>query len=130
MKTDDERRLRAFETRCYRRLLGIRWFDKVTNEVMREKARREETVVDMVRKQKMELFGHICRMKDERLLKMVMTGMVDGSRGRGRPARRWMDDITKWSSCTAPEAVRKAGDRQAWRAIIELGTSLHGPAGT
>ena len=82
MKADDERRLRAFERRCYRRLLGIRWFDKVTNEVVRKKVGREETVVDMVRKQKMELFGHICRMKDERPLKMVIAGMVDGNRGR------------------------------------------------
>ena len=98
--------------------------------MVRKKVGREETVVDMVRKQKMELFGHICRMKDERLLKVVVTDMVDGNRGRGRPTRRWMDDIAKWGNCTAPKAVTKAGDRQAWRAIIELGTGLYGPAGT
>ena len=59
MKADDERRLRAFETRCYRRLLGIRWFDNVTNEVVRKKAGREETVVDMVRKQKWTIRAHL-----------------------------------------------------------------------
>ncbi len=84
----------------------------MTNEVVRKKVGREETVVDMVKKRKLELFGHICRMKDERLLKVVMTGMVDGSRGRGRPARRWMDDITKLSNCT----VHSTGtSEESWR---------------
>ena len=130
LKAADENRLRAFETRCYRRLLGIHWFDRVTNEAVRTRVGRAETVVDTVRKRKMELFGHICRMNGERMLKTVVTGMVDGSRGRGRPARRWIDDITKWCNCTIPEAVRKAGDRRTWRSTIELSTGLYGPSGT
>jgi len=32
-------------------------------------------------------------MKDEKLLKTVMLGMVDGDGPRGRPARKWFDDI-------------------------------------
>ena len=32
--------------------------------------------------------GHICKVKDERLLKKVMLGMVEGDQPRGRPARR------------------------------------------
>ena len=130
LKAADENRLRAFETRCYRRILGIHWFDRVTNEAVRTRVGRAETVVDTVRKRKMELFGHICRMNGERMLKTVVTGMVDGSRGRGRPARRWIDDITKWCNCTIPEAVRKAGDRRTWRSTIELSTGLYGPSGT
>jgi hypothetical protein len=130
LKAVDENRLRAFETRCYRRLLGIHWFDRVTNEAVRTRVGRAETVVDTVRRRKIELFGHICRMNDERMLKTVVTGMVDGSRGKGRPARRWIDDITKWCNCTIPEAVKRAGDRRVWRSTIKLSTGLNGPSGT
>jgi len=35
---------------------------------------------------KLNLFGHICRMDDHRLVKNVMFGMVDGTSLRGRPS--------------------------------------------
>ena len=39
---------------------------------------------------------HIGRMNDQRLVKIVMLGMVEGDRSRRRPARRWSDDIRDW----------------------------------
>jgi len=39
---------------------------------------------------KHNLFGHICRMDDQRLVKNVMFGMVDGTSLRGRPENGWM----------------------------------------
>jgi len=64
-------------------------------------------------------------MKDQRLVKTVMLGMVDGERPVGRPARRWSDDITDWCDCTLPEAVQLAKDRHRWRIV----TGLNGPQG-
>jgi len=46
---------------------------------------------------KLRLFGHICWMEDNRKLKTLMFGIVDGTNKRGRPCREWMDDIV--SSC-------------------------------
>ena len=43
-------------------------------------------IVDVVKQRKLQLF---CRMNDQRLVKIVMLGMVEGDRPRGRPARRW-----------------------------------------
>ena len=42
------------------------------------------------------LFGPICRMDDQRLVKNVMFGMVDGTSLQGRPSREWLDDIKDW----------------------------------
>jgi len=53
---------------------------------------------DLIKPMNLQLFGHICRMKDERLVKTVMLGMVQGdwARGpRGKPARRRSDDMTE-----------------------------------
>ena len=38
-------------------------------------------------------FGHICRMQDDRLIKQVVFGMMDGKNKRGIPKRRWTDDL-------------------------------------
>ena len=36
-------------------------------------------------------------MKDDRLLKMVLCAITEGKRKKGRPVRRWLDDIEEWS---------------------------------
>ena len=39
---------------------------------------------------KLNLFGHICRMDDHRLVKNVMFGMVNGTDGRPIAENGWM----------------------------------------
>ena len=45
---------------------------------------------------KLSLFGHICRMENERKMKSVILGSMDGKGKRGRPKREWLDDIREW----------------------------------
>ena len=49
-----------------------------------------------------------------------MQGMVEGKRGRGRPRRTWMNDVTKWTNLSAREVTRNAKDRQEWRKIVNI----------
>ena len=79
---------------------------------------RKETVMDIIRTRKLGLFGHIVRMNDERLLKLVTLGSVEGKRPRGRPPRRWIDDITEWCQSTIYEATRMATDRARWNEFM------------
>jgi len=53
--------------------------NKITNNSIRDKVQRNFTVVDMIKQRKLQLFGHICRMPDNRLIKTIMLGMVDGT---------------------------------------------------
>ena len=46
-------------------MLGVRWQERKTNESIRQKVHRKETVMDTIRH--LLLFGHICRMPDDRL---------------------------------------------------------------
>jgi len=45
----------------------------------------EETVLDTIRWRKRQVFGHVCRMPEDRLLKTLMLGKVEGSRQPGGP---------------------------------------------
>jgi len=64
--------------------------------------------------EKAQLFGHICRMLDDQLLKSLMFEMVEGERRPGRPVRRWIDDILMWCGKDVQEAVMMSdlGQRQ------------------
>ena len=115
----DLKRLDAFEMRCYRRIVRISWKDKVIH-----------SVTDMAKQRKLEFFGHICRMPNDRLVKTVMLGMIEGSRPRGRPVRRWIDDITDWCNCDIGMAVTLAQDRRAWSSKVQaIVNGLNGPPG-
>ena len=119
LKEADRKRLLAFEMRCYRRIMKVNWRDKVTNDSIRKSLSREHTIIETFKLRKLRLFGHICRMDDSRLLKNNQLGTVEGNRPRGRPARRWSDDIVQWLGRPLPEAVHMAADRNAWSRIVE-----------
>ena len=105
-------------------LLEVRWQDHITNNEVRSRVQRERTVMDIIRKRKLQLFGHICRMPDDRLLKTLMLGMVEGERQPGRPARRWIDDILMWCGQDIKGAVMMTDDRDNWRRFV---ASPYGP---
>ena len=54
---------------------------------------KEETVINIIKKRKLRLFSHICGMHDNRLVKHVVFGKIDGKSRRERPHREWLDDI-------------------------------------
>ena len=85
--------LMAFEMKCYKSILPIHWQQKITNSQIRHRLDVKKNVVQMIMERKIKLFGHICRMDDNRLVKNVLFGIMDGQNMRGRPSREWMDDI-------------------------------------
>src|SRR6218665_3063393 len=85
--------LLAFEMKCYRRILKIRWEQKITNEEVRRRVRCKKNIIQQIMERNLNLFGHICRMNDNRLVKEVMFGMMEGETRRGRSCREWLGDI-------------------------------------
>jgi len=58
------------------------------------------------------------RKEDDNLEKYVMTGMVERTRGRGRPRRAWSDDVKEWTNLSAEEILQLTKDRVAWRRVV------------
>ena len=97
-KEKDRNILLAFEMKCYRRILRIRWEQKITNEEVRRGVPCKKNIIQQIMERKLNLFGHIlCRMKDNRLVKEVMFGTMEGELRRGKSCREWLDDIKEWS---------------------------------
>ena len=59
----------------------------IRNEGIRKIIAREEAIIDTIKKRKLRLFGYICRMNDNRLIKHTIFEKIDGKPRRGRPCR-------------------------------------------
>ena len=51
------------------------------------------TVQERIERNLLKWFGHVERMREERLVKRVYQAYVEGKRGRGKPQKRWRDEV-------------------------------------
>jgi hypothetical protein len=94
----EEKRLRVFENRILRRILGPKR-DEVTGEW--RKLHNEElhilysspNIIRQIKSRGMRWVGHVARMGEERNVYRVLMGKPYGKRPLGRPRRRWEDGI-------------------------------------
>ena len=94
-----QRRIRAMEMRCYRKILRISYKDHVTNEEGRAKIQQaigpHEDLLITVKRRKLQWYGHASRSSG--LAKTILQGTVKGRRRQGRHKKRWEDNIKEWT---------------------------------
>ena len=84
--------------KCLRRILGIKWTDKVTNNDVLEQA-NVYSLTSIIRQQRLRWLGHVTRMDDNRIPKHILFGqLVEGTRRRGRPLLRYKDILRRETS--------------------------------
>ena len=106
----DAKRITSFEMKCYRKILRISWMEKVTNkEVLSRLDMKTTMLLQKAKALKLKYFGHIKR--HETLERHILEARIDGRRGRGRPTRRWEQDINDWMDMTTTQAGKLAEDR-------------------
>ena len=66
---------------------------------------------------KLNIFGHISRMSDDRLIKTVVFGMMDGTSRRGRSARD-ITDIQDWCGACVHDLNTLVQNRSDWQQMI------------
>lgn len=86
-----EKKLQVFHLRCLRKILGIVWQDKVTNNDVLSKA-GIPSMFTLLRQRRLRWLGHVRRMEDGRIPKDLLYGeLATGARNRGRPQLRFKD---------------------------------------
>ena len=110
-------KISSCEMRMLRYCLGISLEEHITNEEIRKLA-NVLPIQDMMRKRRLEWFGHVCRRNDDEDVKKVVDVNVGGKRKRGRPKHRWKDTISDdLKRCGLKEA--DTDDRVRWRGLVE-----------
>ena len=75
------------------------------------------TIGSLIKQRKLSWYGH---MKRSNLpVRLVFEGMIPEKRRRGRPTRRWRDDIREWTGRTVGEVNRFVYGRNEWRNYIK-----------
>ena len=79
-------------------------------------------LLNTVKARKLSYFGHIKR--HDSLEKHILEAKLEGKRRRGRPTKRWTDDIGEWLQLSAAEAGKIAQNRRDYRRVVWEATSL------
>ncbi|GFO38657.1 cytochrome p450 2b2 [Plakobranchus ocellatus] len=53
-----------------------------------------------------------------------MQGTVNGGRRRGRQKKRWDDNIREWTGLELRNTLRKAEDREEWKAVVRRSSAV------
>ena len=122
MKAEERNKLDVAEMKCLRNMCRVTRMDRLRNEVVRERVGVRENMSKRVDRKMLKWFGHIERMKSERLTKRVYMSGVEGGRRRGRPQFRWKDGVRR--ACEErgigyEVARRVCLDRDVWRGMTD-----------
>ena len=128
LKDRDEKRLDAFDMRCQRKILKVKWSQHIRNQDIRQKTGQPQ-LSNVIRKRRLQWFGHVQRMDKTRLpLKLYRWTPTHGRRKPGRPRATWKDAIrrdmdTILPGWTVEEAEVAARDRRIWKHFLRQAAS-------
>jgi len=120
----DEQYVRIFERRLLRKI-----FSTVQNEdgfwriIMNLELNdliKNAGIVIFVKSKRMALLGHVIQMEGKRIPKRVLEWKPTGRRNRGRPRKRWIEDIEEDIQIIGIRVSKKlCKERAEWNTITE-----------
>ena len=113
-------RLEVFQMRCLRTICKLSRMDRVSNEEILKMC-NTSFASDIVRYRRLRWLGHVARMDNDRLPKIMMFSTLEGAGRRGRPVKCWNDYVRKDLDNLGLSLTwwRRCQDRPSWKAVIE-----------
>jgi hypothetical protein len=96
MTKKDEQTLLVFKRKIFRRMYGpkyenLEWKSRTNQEL--EEMSKGENIVKWIKGQRIRWLGHLERMEEDRMPKKIVAQELEGTRQRGRPRKRWKEEV-------------------------------------
>ena len=122
------RKLNHYHTTCLRKLLGIKWQDKIPDTEVLTRAGLPSIFTILMQSQ-LRWAGHVARMPDHRLPKTLLFGeLLEGKHSLGCPKKRFKDTLKaslKAFNISHTTWEQTAEDRDGWRAAVHQGAKSY-----
>ena len=114
------KRIQVFINKCLRRLLKIKWTEKVTNEEVWRRT-GQNAVKGEIGRRRWRWIGHTLRKEGNTITKKALDWNPQGKRSRGRPRGSWRrirEDDVRRSGMTWNAVKKLAQDREEWKVFV------------
>ena len=110
-------RIDVFELWCWRRILGVCWTARRSNQSILKEISPGCSLERLMLKLKLQSFGHLMQRADS-LEKTLLLGRIRGRRRRGQQRMRWLDGINDSIDMGLSRLQELVMYREAWHAAI------------
>jgi hypothetical protein len=78
-----------------------------------------ENIVKRIKGQRISWLDHLERMGEDRMPKKIFTQKMEGTRRRGRPRKRWKEEVERDLQVLGVRRWRElVADRKKWKDIV------------
>ena len=109
MLSTDKKKLEATEMWFLRRMLKIKWTDKISNEAVLSESGVTRRILKTIANRQVSFCGHVVRK--EGIENLTLTGKIFGKKSRGKQRRTFLDQLKEWTGLNTEDLLKSMKNR-------------------